>query len=400
MKTYNQLFILLFFFLHACIFAQTPSSNLIKPGNPSAISRGTAATSGVVYLDLEHVTSGSGYIDIPVSFSSNDSIVALDFALKFNESVLSYSSIVSWVPYLTDILAKYSPDDKTLRLTSNSKKYYIANQTIAILRFNRTGSVKDADLFGLIGYLNGDKVNAEIRGHFPFRTCSLKFWSDNSPIVYNPDDPDHYLVTNIYGVDVNCSNRSLPVQPDVNGQFSYTSSNGPFVQIERNILSSTDVQPVINGFDVSLGHKVLVNDPSFVPTIYQVIALDVNADGVISAGDISQINQRSVKTIPEFKQKWNHNLDGTSNGDASKDWLFLNAASLSLPAYQISVTYPYSDGVGYSKSKVPVVNFCLPAPDANVSETTYTGVLLGDVNGNYDSITNDGKIKRLAVAKK
>lgn len=347
----------------------------------------------MVYLDLEHVKSDSGYIDIPVSFSSTDSIVALDFALRFNENVLNYSSIVSWVPYLTDILAKYSRDDKTLRFTSNSKHYYIVNQTIATLRFNKTGLIKDADLFGFVGYLNGDRVNTEIRGHFPFRTCSLKFWSDNNPIIYNPDDADHYLITNIYGVNSNCSNRSLPTQPDLNGQFSYASANGPFVQIERDILPSTDVQPVINDFDVGLGNKILVNDTSFVPSIYQMIALDVNADGVISAGDISQINQRSVKTISEFKQKWNYNINGTASGEASKDWLFLNAASIALPAYQISATYPYNDGVGYSRSRVPIIPFCLPAPDANVTETTYTGVLLGDANGNYAVIANDGKIK-------
>lgn len=230
---------------------------------------------------------------------------------------------------------------------------------------------------------------------------SLKFWTDNSPIKYNAANPSQYLITNIYGTDGTCGNKSATaVQPDTLGVFHYDILNGTHVSIERDIAAATDVQPVINGFDASLGHKVLVNDLSFIPNIYQAIALDVNADGVISAGDISQINQRSVKTIAEFKQKWNYNSNGTSNGQPSKDWLFLDSALLASPAYKISTTYPSNDGAGYSKAKVPVVPFCLQVPVSNssscpvFSQTAYTGVLLGDVNGNYDAIPADGQLKR------
>ncbi len=233
---------------------------------------------------------------------------------------------------------------------------------------------------------------------------SLKFWTDNSPIKYNSADPSQYLITNIYGTDANCANKSIvAVQPDTLGEFSYDIVNGSSIQIERDILPATDVQPVINGFDASLGHKVLVNDLSFIPNIYQAIALDVNADGVISAGDISQINQRSVKTITEFKQQWNYNSNGTSNGQPSKDWLFLDSTLLAGPAYKISTTYPSNDGVGFSKAKVPVVPFCLAVPVSNsascpiYSASDYTGVLLGDVNGNYDAIPADGQLKREAA---
>jgi chitodextrinase len=233
---------------------------------------------------------------------------------------------------------------------------------------------------------------------------SLKFWTDNSPIKYNTANPSQYLITNIYGTDASCGNKSATaVQPDTLGIFHYNIVNGTHISIERDIAAATDVQPVINGFDASLGHKVLVNDLSFIPNIYQAIALDVNADGVISAGDISQINQRSVKTIAEFKQKWNYNSNGTSNGQPSKDWLFLDSTLLASPAYKISATYPSNDGVGYSKAKVPVVPFCLAVPVSNstscpiYAQTDYKGVLLGDVNGNYDAIPADGQLKREAA---
>jgi hypothetical protein len=505
---------------------------------------------GAIYLNLDDASAGPGYVDIPVSFTSPDNIVSLDFAMQFNELKLSYHSIVNPAPYLTDTLSNFSTSDHKLRFTSNSGQYYVPNTNIAFLRFNTlTGIANTLDFFSFFGLLNGKQVNMEARGHLRINTyivgtltgpctdpsfclpiiavdtvknvigydlvlnydktkvnatgnvtlnnalinagyasyavnndaanglinisvflnatapanaafngtgellCveftklpgllaadtvdfnvsflqesyttgvstkladagsyintkstsyggSLKFWSDNSPIRYNAANPAQYLITNIYGTDVNCANKSFAaVQPDVNGNFVYDALNGTSIQIERDILPATDVQVVINGFDAGLGYKVLVNDLSFIPTIYQAIALDVNTDGVISAGDISQINQRSVKTITEFKQKWNYNNNGTSNGQLSKDWLFLDSTLLASPAYKKSLTYPANDGVGYSKAKVPVVSFCLQVPVVNGNKcpvftpSVYTGVLLGDVNGNYDAIPADGQIKKQA----
>jgi hypothetical protein len=236
---------------------------------------------------------------------------------------------------------------------------------------------------------------------------TLKFWTDNSPIKYNAANPTQYLITNVYGTDLNCNHESpTAIQPDLSGKIHYNILNGASLQIERDILPVTDVQPVINGYDASLGYAVLVNDLSFIPTIYQAIALDVNMDGVISAGDISQISQRSIKTIVEFKQKWNYNSNGSSNGKVSKDWLFLDSTLLANPAYKRSATYPLNDGIGYSKYKVPVVPFCLTVPTStgttcNVfADGTFTGILLGDVNGNYDAIPEDGKIKWTAEKSK
>ena len=205
-------------------------------------------TTGTVFVNLDQTLRGANYVDVPFSFFSTDSIVSLDFALQFNESVLSYQSIVYTVPYLTDALAKYALDDKTLRFTSNSRNYYKPNQKIVTVRFNLlTNSVSASDIFGLVGYLNGDRVNMQLEGQFSFRNYALKFWYDNSPIQYDVNDPGNYLITNIYGVDSNCSTKSVPVQPNLNGQFSYTLTNGSSIQIERDILPSTSVQPVING---------------------------------------------------------------------------------------------------------------------------------------------------------
>lgn len=133
-----------------------------------------------------------------------------------------------------------------------------------------------------------------------------------------------------------------------------------------------------------------MNDVSFgLPSVYNMIAMDVNLDGVVSAGDNSQIAQRSVLLIPEFKQAWNYSITGVSNGQASKDWTFIDSTLIaSSPAYAISTTYPLDNGVGFSKSRVPVTAFCLPIKVTNYAicpaytPETYRAIMVGDVNGN------------------
>jgi hypothetical protein len=229
---------------------------------------------------------------------------------------------------------------------------------------------------------------------------NLEFWFDGSPLsnvsATNP--------TNIYGANASCAKALNPVQPDVNGEFThYLNDNELYLNIERDIAGSTgvpsatdaDVQPVINGFDALLVRRVLLDDASFVPSIYQMIAMDVNMDGQVSAGDASQINQRSIKKIGEFRQAWNYNNAGVSNGQLSKDWLFINELAIfNNPngQYSVSATYPRWDNAGYNKDHVPVTSFCSPVPVSDwtrcsvISEDSYIGVLLGDVNGNYANL--------------
>jgi hypothetical protein len=221
-------------------------------------------------------------------------------------------------------------------------------------------------------------------------TGTLKLWSDNSRIPYNVANPNQYLITNVRGTDASCANPSATaVQPDLNGVFTYSSNNGLSINIDKDILGTTDVQAVINGFDALLARRVLINDITLSPSVYQIVAMDVNLDGVVSAGDVSQINQRAVLFIPEFKQAWNYDINGVSNGSLSKDWLFVDSSTVaSTPAYVISSTYPADNGTGFSKSRVPSVDFCLPikvssyATCPDYTPETYVGILVGDVNGN------------------
>ena len=231
---------------------------------------------------------------------------------------------------------------------------------------------------------------------------SLRFWQNNIPVKYNAASPGSFLITNIYGNNSICTNKSaIAVQPDTTGYFHYSILNGQNINIEKDISGIISVQPVVNGFDALQTRKILINDPSFTPSIYQMIAMDVNTDGKISAGDVSQINQRAVLIIPEFKQDWNYDSTGVSNGKLSKDWLFIDSTRIaSHTAYKKSLTFPNDDGVGYSKNRVPVVPFCLPLTIANlatcpqISSETYKGILLGDVDGNYSTVSPNGMFRQ------
>ena len=233
---------------------------------------------------------------------------------------------------------------------------------------------------------------------------SVAFWADNSPMVYDQDQPSAYLITNIAGMDSSCDTiNPIPVRPDLDGAFQYDLTNGYYISLDRDIAPTTDVQSVINSFDAFLVRKLLIEDPVFVPDVFQVIAMDVNMDGVISAGDVSQINQRSLLAIDEFRQSWNYNADGTPKQDykSSRDWVFISRNTLLFdPTYKRSSTFPEDNGVGYSRYRVPQPPSCIwteidDQPDVcpEVGIETYIGILLGDVNGNYRYIPNDGLLK-------
>lgn len=224
---------------------------------------------------------------------------------------------------------------------------------------------------------------------------NLKFWGDNSPIGYKAGTN---LETRIFGSSsTSCTALSTDFSnPDSLGNFVHNLNNGLFLNIERDIDNTTDVQSVVNGFDALLVRKVLIEDPSYIPTIYEILSMDVNQDGVISAGDASQINQRAVLILGEFQQRWNYDNNGVSNGEPSKDWIFVEETiPFIFPEYSISSNFPRYDGVGFNKDNVPSPDYCNATPVSNwnrcavIGDAEYVGYLLGDVNGNYKNIADD-----------
>ncbi|MBK7243392.1 MAG: T9SS type A sorting domain-containing protein [Saprospiraceae bacterium] len=362
--------------------------------------------------------------NIPVSaVDAVDNVIGYDIVMFYDKTRVSPTGTITVRNVLVDSLivdASNSIDENVGRINIS---LFFNGTAPSNAEFNGVGKIVDVEFSKTSGFANVDTAvftvsslqESYITGvatkpvesgkYITYRdslfTSSLKFWADNSPIKYNAALPNDYLVTNIFGNNGACTNKSLTsVQPDLTGNFTYNILNGLDVMIERDILSGTSVQPIVNGFDALQVRKLLINDPSFIPTIFQMIAMDVNADGVISSGDLSQINQRAVLILPEYRQAWNYTNGGVSNGQPSKDWLFIDAATLANDNhYKISPTFPLDNGVGFSKYRVPVVPFCLPVTVQNaascplISSETYKGIALGDVNGNYQNILNNGTLR-------
>ncbi len=230
---------------------------------------------------------------------------------------------------------------------------------------------------------------------------SLRFWSDNNPLGNERLNKDSTLFTRVFGFDpVENTKSRMAVQPDPSGNFEYNIRNGNYIQIERDIPDGTDVMQVINGIDAQMLRKVLVEDTSFIPNVYQLIAMDVNMDGVISAGDITQVNERTMSLKGDYQQAWKYDAMGASNGLPSRDWVFVPNRMLSYGEnFRISKNYPRDDHKGYSRGRVPVIPNCLPLPVEDfgscqkICNEGYKAILLGDVDGNYKHISNTNKLK-------
>jgi PKD repeat protein len=181
------------------------------------------------------------------------------------------------------------------------------------------------------------------------------------------------------------NNPAAPSVVEANGSFMHDLNNGLDLVIERDIDNTASIQKTVNGADVLLA-KALLNG-SYTPTIFEILAMDVNMDGTVTAGDISQMNQRATLMIGEYQQAWN------TTGQPAKDWIFVDAARLSEAAFAISASFPDDDGVGFSALRVPAIPFALPtaASDFNPNSAScqqwasenYKAIFLGDVNASY-----------------
>lgn len=242
-------------------------------------------------------------------------------------------------------------------------------------------------------------------------TGYLKAWSDNSPIVYASGVN---LITNITG---NAAGHGAAVQPDaVEGKFVYDINNGLTINIDRYIDNATPVNSVITGYDAYLTQKVVLGDASFKPNVFQIMAMDVNMDKRVTAGDVSQILQRSTLIYGEFRTRVNYSEAGVSNGQPTLDWYFVDNRSLygdpetgthGYAAFKISTSFPENDGVGYSRFNTPSWpwnNLGIPVKNAAtcpvIYDEEYQGIMLGDVDGSYKNIAPSPLLKKATIGTK
>ncbi|MFZ4785851.1 MAG: Ig-like domain-containing protein [Flavobacteriales bacterium] len=261
----------------------------------------------------------------------------------------------------------------------------------------------------LESYITGVEVGSGTEGQIqslvdPTYPSALVHWADGSAIVYDEANPSAYLATTIEVASNDVVNASAGVvNPDLNGEFVTDFSFGDQIFINRDIDNTISVQRIVNAVDAVIA-KTVYAQGSYVPSVYEMLAMDVNLDGVISAGDISQINQRAVLKLGEFMQAWNYDDQGVSNGEASRDWVFVPQSMVDGDAaYMISSTFPADDAQGFSIARVPVPAMYLMMNIENYSadfstcalanEETYVGIMLGDIDASYLNYQADGVLR-------
>jgi hypothetical protein len=214
---------------------------------------------------------------------------------------------------------------------------------------------------------------------------SVSFWGQtNKPLRSGTN----YISTTAQTADGLCVTTSTAVNTDATGSFTVNVKDASQLYINRSIpgtfgstANCTNVMTWINGADQNLAMRIATFEPSVTPSVYQIIAADVNLDGRVTAGDVTALNARSAMSICGF------NNNGAKD---SRDWVFINANELTTnDQYKISTSFPFDDNKGYSKNKVPFVSECLDVPVTDQTKclspftANYQAILLGDVNGNW-----------------
>ena len=356
----------------------------------------------VISLPDSAACNASDFIDVPVIKTTGDTlsnVTGFDIVMNYDKSKVTPTGEVSvnnslvnhlYIGTTVDVKATEGKINISVYLNGNGNlASFNGTGLVASVKFVKTPLFRSIDTVLFTASLvesyatktTPSKIKAgSFRTYKDTRfTGDIKFWADNSAIQFDTLNPTAHLITNI--VD-----GAKTVQPNLNGIFTISNLTNT-LSISRDIDGNTDVMPVINGYDALLTAEVAVESKNFTPNVYQIIAMDVNRDGKISAGDVSQINRRTVLSIPAFVQ-----VDGTG-----KDWLFVDKADVASKAeYQISTLYPLADGIGYSKDVVPTAPNSFTLADLSKgtdfvcasTRESYVGILVGDANGNYKNITS------------
>lgn len=253
-----------------------------------------------------------------------------------------------------------------------------------------------------IAFYEGDSTLVGMVQGTDVFSSKIAHWANDSLLKYDDLKPKKYNATQIIGTTRGGTPLGSSYNTDSAGQFNHSMTNGKYIRITRDIKGSTadsvstDVMRVINGNDAVLTLKTMLEDTSgFLPTIHQMIAMDVNRDGVISSGDVSQINMRTVGKFPEFRQRESHRTNGTSRGQLAMDWIFIDSSTVrNVNGYQLSTNYPDPDAAGgCTKNQVPVPPIVIHLPVIGsgscpkVLPENYLGILYGDIDGNWDADT-------------
>jgi Secretion system C-terminal sorting domain len=181
------------------------------------------------------------------------------------------------------------------------------------------------------------------------------------------------------------------------GTFLLSPLNDNYLQIKRNSTSIVGM-PAIGGLDARYTSMIVAGRTIPNLSVAALIAMDVNGDGRITAGDITDMQIRAVTASTGFVQS---NVSGNvSWRHFPKSWLAAYPAGKR--AFQLSGTFPADDGLGISRFRVPQIDSIFQ-PDAaylqrcDTTSMDITSILLGDASNDYLLDANAGAKGKLST---
>lgn len=388
-------------------------------GQPTTIQiQQNAGRYGIPPVDLNCSTT-LFFVPILTTSTVPNGITAMDVTLAYDQSLVTPTGIsflgnVVRQAFANNAISLYT-DFSELGVVRTSISYsglapitanFAGSGTIIGFSFNRlpafnpgtTTSINITELIegnlAGINYQCGSAGIITLKNNEIFGQVSNYF--NSRPLAYNVSNPAQFNLTQITATDAYCQPYTYSVVPDLTGSFRYNLDKGEKISITRDVPGSyysataLNVQSVINSNDAIAISSALIR-PAFTNESWKqinnsplklakVYAMDVDLDGLVTSQDLYYVQKRSVLQIKEFPQVWNY-TDGFPNNtnDLSKDWIFVNNDRFNLvaaPLNQIAI--------------LPSLSDCLdePTPDptscASTGINSFRGILLGDVDGNWN----------------
>lgn len=148
-----------------------------------------------VVFDISQAITNGSYVDVPVSFLSDDTIVAVDFSFKYNQLNFICDSIIDLTTYLQE-LWYYNASDSITRFTSYSLQNITNDTPLVMIRFNTlSGQLCGSDLNTVKGYLNGDLCSIKVVNCVPNGLNEANRISDIQ-VYPNPANAKLYVESN------------------------------------------------------------------------------------------------------------------------------------------------------------------------------------------------------------
>lgn len=192
--------LMIFFLPDHTIKADNPANQTVN------LPVSTIDFSDTIYFDLSSTIVNATTIEFPVYFIADDTVNALDFAIKFDLSKVEYDSLINPTAFL-QAFAFYNPNDSTLRFTSYSLSPLTAGSPLVRLRFRIiSGMISPADVFPQETYLNGEPCSWKLNDYI---SSSATVRDDFAPIRIYPT-----ITTGRVRVEMPESSRIIVLAPD------------------------------------------------------------------------------------------------------------------------------------------------------------------------------------------